>query len=122
MRARAKERRAERRAAGLPEHGGKSTPAARKRHQFTSSLRRYGLTRETLRQLFENQEGLCAICSAPICICPQSRCKTRAHIDHDHGTSKVRGLLCGMCNPGLGWMKDSATVLRNAAGYLETAP
>lgn len=81
----------------------------------------YGLTTEELHQIFENQEGLCAICSKTICFeCPLlHKCLKRMHIDHDHKTNEVRGLLCSRCNQGIGYLKDSPTALRNAAGYLE---
>lgn len=83
----------------------------------------YGLTDEELRQLFENQEGLCAICSKMICFeCPAlHKCLQRMHIDHDHKTGEVRGLLCSRCNQGLGYLRESPIVLRNAAGYLEAS-
>lgn len=41
------------------------------------------------------------------------------HIDHDHRTMKIRGLLCSICNRGLGYFKDSPELLRKAANYLE---
>jgi hypothetical protein len=83
----------------------------------------YGLTHEELRQLYENQEGLCAICSKQICFeCPAlHKCPKRMHIDHDHKTDDVRGLLCSRCNQGIGYLKDSSIILRNAAGYLEAS-
>mgnify|MGYP001576209901 CR=1 FL=1 len=42
------------------------------------------------------------------------------HIDHNHTTGAVRGLLCTQCNVGVGMLKDSPAVLRAAANYLET--
>lgn len=41
------------------------------------------------------------------------------HADHDHTTGKIRSLLCGNCNTGIGMLKDDPVVLRSAANYLE---
>lgn len=91
----------------------------------------YNLSDEQRRQMFENQEGLCANCSKPICLCSGSetghRCKTRACIDHDHSCCTgikscgncVRGLMCHSCNVGLGGFRDLLHLLRNAISYLE---
>lgn len=43
----------------------------------------------------------------------------RFHVDHDHKTSQVRGVLCYHCNTGLNRFKDSPAILRAAAEYLE---
>jgi hypothetical protein len=59
------------------------------------------------------QDGHCAICPNT----PKSR---RLHIDHDHQTGKVRGLLCYPCNRlllGAGVRSDR---LRAAADYLDS--
>ena len=40
-------------------------------------------------------------------------------IDHNHKTGKVRGLLCGSCNTGIGLLKDSPDVLDAAIEYLQ---
>ena len=74
----------------------------------------YGITVEDYHQLFEAQGGVCAICHKP----PGSR---RLNLDHDHKTKKVRGLLCFMCNRGLGRFRDDPKLFRSAADYLERA-
>src|SRR3954453_23374912 len=67
----------------------------------------FALTPENLAALIEGQGWTCAICAGP----PQ-------HIDHDHATGKVRGVLCGPCNMGLGQFADDPVRLTDAARYL----
>jgi len=39
--------------------------------------------------------------------------------DHCHETGKLRGVLCMVCNSGLGMFQDNPTLLRQAVIYLE---
>jgi hypothetical protein len=55
------------------------------------------------------QHGVCAICQTAPAI----------HVDHDHQTDKVRGLLCFRCNAALGQLGDDPLVLRRAARSVE---
>jgi hypothetical protein len=72
-------------------------------------LRRiYGLTEEMLADMVTAQNGTCAVC----------RTGRPEHIDHDHVTGKVRGILCLNCNQGLGQFKDSITRFEQAIDYL----
>jgi hypothetical protein len=59
--------------------------------------------------MIEAQGGLCAICAGPL---------DRPHVDHDHETGKVRGILCFNCNAGLGKFKDSVEIADAATEYL----
>lgn len=43
------------------------------------------------------------------------------HVDHDHVTDTVRGLLCRTCNLGLGMLGDSIEKLQLAMDYLMAA-
>lgn len=67
------------------------------------------------RDLREKQGDLCAVCARDLKALPDKH----LHIDHDHKTGRVRGLLCHWCNVGIGKFFDSAAVLRKAADYLE---
>jgi hypothetical protein len=99
-----------------------ANPERKKAAQRKYNLKKYNMTPEEERVMFENQEGLCCVCSRMMCLCNQKpRCATRAEIDHDHTTGEVRGMLCRLCNAGLGHFRDSPTFLRNAVGYLESA-
>ena len=39
-------------------------------------------------------------------------------IDHDHESHEIRGLLCRLCNTGLGAFRDSPEFLLKAVSYL----
>jgi hypothetical protein len=63
--------------------------------------------------LLESQDNRCAICGTT------DFGNTRGHIDHDHSTGKIRGILCSNCNNGLGRFKDNIEHLKNAIIYLK---
>lgn len=73
-------------------------------------MKQYGMTVEEYDVMVTRQDGRCAICNG----CPQ-----RLHIDHNHKTGKVRGLLCGNCNMGLGQFEDDTDRLLDALTYLQ---
>jgi Recombination endonuclease VII len=76
----------------------------------------YGISLEQFNSLFEAQKGCCAICGKP-----QTEMKRRMHVDHDHATNVIRGLLCHMCNMGLGSFSDDVTKMTSAIAYLNKA-
>ncbi len=73
----------------------------------------YGITREDFDLLLEKQNHSCAICN-----CKVATGKGTWHVDHDHVTNKVRGLLCHHCNTALGLFKDDPIILKKAINYL----
>ena len=71
--------------------------AARKYSSLKSLLkRRYGITPEQLSILYANQNGKCYLCGVRKDMLGKGQ--NRLHVDHDHETNMVRGLLCNTCN------------------------
>ena len=79
--------------------------------RWSREAARYGVSREALRQMWEAQDGKCAICGDP----PQQK---RLAVDHCHATGKVRALLCHRCNGAVGMMRDDPALLERAAQYI----
>jgi hypothetical protein len=73
---------------------------------------KYGMSDEEWNLLFDSQGNKCAICPAT------THGNKNWHIDHDHSTGKVRGLLCHNCNLMLGHAKDNVDTLSAAIKYL----
>ena len=86
-----------------------------KRYQLK---KQYGLALETFEDMLSAQNWKCEICESDL---TGEKRHLLPNVDHDHLTGKVRGILCGQCNNGLGRFKDSPSLLRNAAIYLESA-
>lgn len=74
----------------------------------------YGLTVEDYAALLAAQGGVCAICGGP----PNGRSKTRYHVDHDHDSKRVRGLLCHDCNTGIALFERRPELLARVMAYL----
>lgn len=79
--------------------------------------REYNMTLEEYDNLFNSQNGMCAICNRTNN--NKNPSYKNLNIDHNHQTGKVRGLLCHNCNIILGLTKDNPNILRKAADYLE---
>ena len=76
----------------------------------------YGITIAEFNQLFEAQRGKCAVCENALEV--KGKGAFTAHVDHDHKTGKVRGLLCQSCNFVLGHGRDDVNILVKAIKYL----
>jgi len=72
--------------------------------------KKYGISIDTYKNECLKRNNICDICFNQV--------KT-LHVDHCHITNKVRGYLCGSCNRGIGLLKDSSTILKQAIKYLE---
>ena len=60
-------------------------------------------------RMFNEQGGRCAL----------GHSAKLLHVDHDHVSGAVRGLLCYNCNNGLGRFKDDIQTLQKAINYLK---
>lgn len=79
-------------------------------------LRRlYGISLTDYDQMVAERNGKCDICGR---VPEGKRNQACLHVDHDHRTGRVRGLLCSHCNRGLGFLGDSPETLSRAAAYL----
>lgn len=78
-------------------------------------MRTYGLALADYDAMLVAQNNLCAICRVD----KPGGNSTHWHVDHNHVTGQVRGLLCGRCNLGLGYFRDDTGRLASAITYLE---
>lgn len=70
----------------------------------------YGMTDQEFWQMAADQNWVCKCCGRP----PEGK---GFAVDHDHRTGRIRGLLCGKCNAGIGFFNDKPALLRRAAEY-----
>lgn len=77
-------------------------------------FRTFGLSLREYDVMLAKQNGRCKICGNTKMVKNQGR----FHIDHDHKTHKIRGILCQQCNALLGFAKDDIKILASAIQYL----
>lgn len=77
----------------------------------------FGITLEQFDAMLEAQGGHCAIC-------PKTTPGGQGswHVDHDHDTNAVRGLLCSRCNQLLGVWEGNRPWFDRADKYLANPP
>jgi len=81
----------------------------RRQNRETHLRRTYGITLEAYDAMLAAQGGVCACCGE----------RAPQHVDHDHVTGVVRGVVCFPCNSGIGQFDDRTDLMRNAIAYLE---
>lgn len=88
--------------------------ATKKRNRRDSYLQRvYGITLQQYKTILARQSGTCAICGK------RPKPASNLHVDHDHKSGIVRGLLCWYCNRRLVGRHHDGRLLRAAADYLD---
>lgn len=70
---------------------------------------KYGIGADEFDALLALQGELCPICQT----------RAAVHVDHDHETGTVRGILCEPCNGGLGQFRDDPALIEEALKYIE---
>lgn len=79
-------------------------------------LLKYGINEQQYTDLYDKQEGCCAVCKRAA-----SSFRYRLAVDHDHKTGDIRGLLCIHCNRyvvGRHRRENGAELLKAAYDYL----
>lgn len=70
---------------------------------------RYSIDEVTVNWLVLQQRDLCALCLAA----------RPHHVDHDHATGSVRGILCFNCNRGIAKFAEDTHLMKRAIEYLQ---
>lgn len=83
-----------------------------------SLKKKYGMVMRDYEVLLAAQGGVCAACKRPEREVANGKIR-RLAVDHDHGTGKVRGLLCGGCNRSLGLLKENFDAAIGLAKYIQ---
>lgn len=82
-------------------------------------MRYYGISINQYAEMYQEQDGKCAICHQPE-TSKDRRGETRIlAVDHCHESGAVRGLLCYSCNSMLGQARDKVDVLLAGVEYLK---
>jgi hypothetical protein len=97
----------------IREYGRKwreSNPEVYKQTARRAGLKhRYGITEAAYETMYSAQSGKCLICGqSEDILC----------VDHNHATGAIRGLLCRVCNLGIGKFQDDPSLCERAAKYL----
>ena len=84
----------------------------------------YGLSLDEYNALSHAQDDVCAICKQPEMHRPGGKKRTKnivpmLHVDHNHVTGKIRGLLCSECNTALGMLREDPKRIKALLKYLK---
>jgi hypothetical protein len=71
------------------------------------------MTFEKFNELLSLQDNKCGICEAH-----SSQFKKSFHVDHNHETGKIRGLLCTNCNTAIGLLNENPILFTKATEWI----
>jgi hypothetical protein len=100
----------------------KSNPAWQRTQRRYSMRHRYGIEPEEYEALRIAQDGRCAVCDIPSTDLIGTPRHRSLHIDHDHASGAIRGLLCNGCNRAIGYISNDPRVAAAMAEYLSRQP
>jgi len=81
-------------------------------------FKKYGITLEQYNIMIKNQNNTCCICKDVSRQDVRQDTIVALAVDHNHQTGAIRGLLCSKCNVGLGYLKDSISIISKGIVYL----
>ena len=94
----------------------RNKPETKKALREYNRMVNYGLTPDRFNSMLKEQNNKCKLCLVEF---DELAFNYTLNVDHCHTTNKVRGLLCSLCNRGLGQFKDNIERLTQAINYLQ---
>lgn len=90
--------------------------ASNKKYRRDYDLQRnFGVSLDFVNNVLKDQDCKCAICGKEL---GAEYGGKQMALDHCHANGHIRGVLCNLCNMGLGKFKDDIQVLEKAIEYL----
>ena len=96
----------------------RESKSLREQDKNKSRFSKYGIGTEEYNRMYIKQKEVCRMCKKRR---PQTRKNGEVidlHIDHNHKTGRVRGLLCTYCNNSLGMLEESVERFFRAIIYI----
>jgi hypothetical protein len=87
-------------------------PARRLARAAYARAHHYGMTPAQVDDLLRQQDGRCPVCEKP----------SPKHVDHDHESGQVRGILHPRCNMLVGFLETCQEDVARAKRYIRSTP
>lgn len=84
-----------------------------KLYEKNANLKQYGLTLQLKNEMISNQDNRCLSCGGKF------KGSKNIHVDHDHKSHVVRGILCAKCNGALGMLNEDLEKIYKMAEYIK---
>jgi hypothetical protein len=75
----------------------------------------YGLAIIDYNRMVKECQGRCPICHRRF---HYQNKYNKPHVDHNHDTGEVRGILCGYCNVALGFLRENPDAILRLRDYI----